>query len=135
MPMPFTDAQRDFLAAPRYGTVATLRADGSPSLFTVWYDVDGDDIWFVTRQDLAKLRHIERDPRVAFHVVDPSGYPYVAVNGTATISIDEDYRKRLHMASRYRGPEGGKRYLVENPLPKPPAVVRIKVERVQGMER
>ena len=105
--MLFTDAQRAFLAAPRYGTVATLRADGSPSLFTVWYELDGDDIWFVTRQDLAKLRHIERDPRVAFHVVDPSGYPYLAVNGTATISIDEDYSHRLHMASRYRGPEGG----------------------------
>ncbi len=131
--MPFTDAQRAFLAPPRYGTVATIRADGTPSLFTVWYDLDGDDIWFITRQDLAKLRHIARDPRVAFHVVDPSGYPYLAVNGTATISIDEDYRKRLQMATRYRGPEGGKRYLVENLLPKPPAVVRITVERINGM--
>ncbi len=131
--MVFTDAQRAFLAEPRYGTVATIRADGTPSLFTVWYDLDGDDIWFITRQDLAKLRHIERDPRVAFHLVDPSGFPYLAVNGTATISIDEDYSKRLQMATRYRGPEGGKRYLVDNPLPKPPAIVRIKVERVSGM--
>ncbi len=113
--MPLTDAQRAFLSEPRYGTVATLRVDGTPSLFTVWYDLDGDDIWFVTRQDLAKLRHIARDPRVAFHVVDPSGYPYIAINGIATISIDHDLSKRLHMASRYRGPEGGKRYLIGQP--------------------
>ncbi len=131
--MSFTDAQRAFLAAPRYGTVATIRADGTPSLFTVWYDLNGDDIWFITRQDLAKLHQIERDPRVAFHVVDPSGYPYLAVNGIATVSIDDDYSKRLQMATRYRGPEGGKRYLIENPLPKPPAVVRITVERISGM--
>ncbi len=131
--MVFSDKQRAFLTEPRYGTVATLRADGTPSLFTVWYDLDGDDIWFITRQDLAKLHHIERDPRVAFHVVDPSGFPYVAVNGAATISIDEDFSKRLHMATRYRGPEGGKQYLEQNPIPKPPAVVRIKVERVSGM--
>src|SRR5438067_1398314 len=130
--MVFTDAQRAFLAAPRYGTIAAIRPDGTPSLFTVWYDLDGDDIWFVSRPDLPKLRHIARDPRIAFHVVDPSGYPYLAVNGTATISVDEDSSKRLHMASRYRGPEGGKRYLAENPLPKPPVVVRINVERVQG---
>lgn len=132
--MAFTDAQRAFLAAPRYGTVAALRKDGTPVLFTVWYDLDGDDIWFISRQDEPKLRHIARDPRVAFHVVDPSGYPYIAVNGTATITLEQDYAKRLHMATRYRGPEGGKRYMVENPSPKPPAVVRISVERVQGME-
>ncbi len=133
--MVFTDAQRAFLAAPRYGTAAALRPDGTPVLFTVWYDLDGDDIRFVSQPDLPKLRHIARDPRIAFHVVDPSGYPYIAVNGTATIEIDEDSSKRLHIATRYRGPEGGKRYLAENPLPKPPVVVRIKVERVQGEDR
>lgn len=132
--MIFTDAQRAFLSQPLYGTVATIRPDGTPSLFTVWYDLDGDDIWFVTRQDLAKLRHLEHDPRIAFHVVSPTGYPYIAVNGSATISIDEDLSKRLHMATRYRGPEGGKQYLEQNPLPKPPAVVRITVERVNGMD-
>ena len=129
--MVFTDAQRAFLAPPRFGTVAALRSDGTPALFTVWYDLDGDDIWFVSRQDLPKLRHIARDPRVGFHVVDLSGHPYLACDGTATITIDEDFSRRLHMATRYRGPEGGKRYLIENPLPKPPAVVRIAVSRVQ----
>lgn len=131
--MIFSERQREFLAKPLYGTVATIRPDGTPMLFTVWYDLDGEDIWFITGQDSAKVRQLHRDPRIAFHVVGPTGFPYVAANGTATVSIDEDFSKRLQMATRYRGPEGGKQYLEQNPVAKAPAVVRITVERVNGM--
>lgn len=130
-----TESQRAFLAPPRYGTVATMRPDGTPMLFTVWYDLDGDDIWFISRPNIAKIRQLERDPRIAFHVVDPSGYPYFAANGTAILSLDDaEHSKRLHMATRYRGPEGGLRYVsVENPVTTPGAIVRIKIERAYGM--
>ncbi len=131
--MIFSDKQRELLSRPLYGTVATLRMDGTPVLVTVWYDLDGDDLWFIAGQDSWKVRHLRRDPRISFHVVDPKGFPYVSCEGTATISIDEDYAHRLHMATRYRGPEGGKQYLEQNPIAKPPAVVRIAVARVIGM--
>lgn len=130
----FTEKQRAFLAEPRYGTIATLRPDGTPMLFTVWYDLDGEDIWFVTRPNLAKIHQLERDPRIAFHVVAPSGFPYLAANGTATVSYDDAANsRRLHMAMRYNGPEGGKRYVEKNPASTPGCIVRMKIERVNGM--
>lgn len=129
----FSERQRAFLAEPRYGTVATIRPDGTPMLFTVWYDLDGDDLWFISFPDSAKIRQIERDPRVGFHVVDPQGAPYFATNGTATITYDDTGAKRLHMATRYRGPEGGRQFVAQNPAPGPTAVVRIRIERVNGM--
>lgn len=129
----FSAEQRAFLAEPRYGTVATLRPDGTAMLFTVWYDLDGDDLWFITFPNSAKVRQITRDPRVGFHVVDPKGAPYFAVNGTATITYDDTGTARLQMATRYRGPEGGKQYVEQNPAKGPTAVVRIRVERVNGM--
>jgi len=129
-----TERQRAFLEPPRYGTVATLRPDGTPMLFTVWYDLDGDDIWFVSRPDLAKIRQLEHDPRIAFHIVAPSGFPYLAVNGTATVTRDDAANtKRLHMATRYNGAEGGKLYVRENPVDSPGAIIRITIERVNGM--
>ncbi len=129
----FTERQRDFLAEPRYGTVATIRPDGTPMLFTLWYDLDGDDIWFITGPGSAKIRQIERDPRVAFHVVDPKGAPYFAANGIATVTYDDTGEKRLHMATRYRGPEGGRHYVEQNPAKGPTAVVRIRIERTNNM--
>lgn len=130
----FTDAQRAFLAAPRYGTVATLRPDGTPMLFTVWYDLDGDDIWFISARNTAKLRQIARDPRVAFHVVDANGFPYFAANGTATITDATDMAPRLQMATRYFGPERAQQWLAQNPAPAPPVIIRITIERTNSME-
>lgn len=127
-------AQRTFLAAPRFATVAVLRPNGTPLLSTVWYDLDGDKLWFLTAMDSTKLMLLRRDPRVGFHVVDPSGFPYFAANGLATIASDTpENTQRLHMANRYLGSTRGSQYVTENLTPVPFAVVHITIERTNSM--
>ncbi len=128
----FTDKQRAFLNTPLYGTIGTYRSDGTVSLFTVWYDLDGDTIWFITQPGVAKIRRLTHDPRIAFHIVGQSGFPYLAVNGTATVTMATDMQPRIHMATRYLGEEGAKGWLAQNPG-NIPAIIRITTERVGGL--
>lgn len=83
-----SDKQAALLRGRNYGTVTTLRKDGSPHSTPVWIDTDGENVLFNTAVGRAKERHLRRDPRVSV-VVIPSDDPqsgYVSVNGTAEIS-------------------------------------------------
>ena len=51
---------------------ATLMPDGSPQITQTWVDTDGEHIVINTVQGFQKLKNVERDPRVAVSVSDPS---------------------------------------------------------------
>ena len=51
--------------------VATTMPDGSPQLTQTWVDTDGERVLINSVQGFAKVRNIERDPRVAVAVSDP----------------------------------------------------------------
>ena len=60
---------RSFLAkAPRYATLATLNADGSPHQAVVWFLVRGDTIVVNSRQGRRWPANLRRDARVSFAV-------------------------------------------------------------------
>src|SRR5579864_1403751 len=83
-----SEKQAELLRGRNYGTVTTLRKDGSPHSTPVWIDTDGENVLFNTAVGRAKERHLRRDPRVSV-VVIPSDDPqsgYVSVNGVAEIS-------------------------------------------------
>jgi PPOX class probable F420-dependent enzyme len=83
-----SEKQTELLRGRNYGTVTTLRKDGSPHSTPVWIDTDGENVLFNTAIGRAKERHLRRDPRVSV-VVIPSDDPqsgYVSVNGVAEIS-------------------------------------------------
>jgi PPOX class probable F420-dependent enzyme len=46
--------------------------DGSPQNTQVWVDTDGEHILINTAQGRQKERNVQRDPRVAVNVVDPT---------------------------------------------------------------
>lgn len=74
------------------GTLATLRADGSPHLSVVFASVVGDGLYISSRQPLVKVKNIRHDPRVAFS----SGVrPWVTTEGTARIHDGDDVLERL----------------------------------------
>jgi PPOX class probable F420-dependent enzyme len=75
-----------FLAAPRFGVVATLNPDGSPLQAVVWYALEGDAIVFNSRVGRHWPTNIGRDRRVSLTVSD--GYQYVEMRGE--VEIDED---------------------------------------------
>ena len=61
---------------------STLMPDGSPQVTQTWVDTDGDHVIINSVQGHQKVRNVERDPRVAVAVSDPSNPArYYAVRG------------------------------------------------------
>jgi PPOX class probable F420-dependent enzyme len=127
--MQFTEAQRAFLDQPLSAVVATHRAGGTTAQSVVWYMPDGDTIWFSTGPESAKVRQLRRDPRISFLVISADGGTYLAIEGTATITVDVETPDRLNLWRRYRGDEAAQA-IAARPLPGPNARVRIHPTRV-----
>ena len=72
MPATISPGFRKLLQEPAYCQLATLMPDGSPQNTQVWVDTDGEHILVNTAQGRQKERNVQRDPRVAVNVVDPT---------------------------------------------------------------
>jgi PPOX class probable F420-dependent enzyme len=83
--------------------LATVMPDGSPQL--TWVDTDGVHVIINTVQGSQKVRNIERDPRVAVTVSDPSNPSrYYAVRGRVVNVITEGGAEHIEtLAQRYLG--------------------------------
>lgn len=65
-----TRDDRALFEKPNVAHLATVRADGGPQVSPVWVDLDGDLILVNSARGRAKVRNVERDPRVAISVAD-----------------------------------------------------------------
>ena len=83
-----SEKQAELFRGKNWGTVVTLREDGSPHATPVWIDTDGENVLFNTAIGRAKERHLRRDPRVAVTVLPAEDQQsgYVSVTGTAELS-------------------------------------------------
>ena len=72
MPATISPGFRKLLQEPAFCQLATLMPDGSPQNTQVWVDTDGKHILINTAQGRQKERNVQRDPRVAVNVVDPT---------------------------------------------------------------
>jgi PPOX class probable F420-dependent enzyme len=98
------EEEQRFLEQPYYGVVTTLREDGSPHNTVVWVDVEDGVPTFNTAKGRAKARHLERNPRAALTVVDPSdGYRWLAVEGPAEVTTDDADAQIDRLAKKYDG--------------------------------
>src|SRR6478609_8321734 len=64
-----SEKQAELFRGKNWGTVVTLREDGSPHATPVWIDTDGENVLFNTAIGRAKERHLRRDPRVSVTVL------------------------------------------------------------------
>lgn len=76
-----TDEDRQFLSAPNFAHLVTLREDGSPQVSVVWVDSDGDHVLVNTARGRVKDRNIASDARVAVSV-------HLQSNPYSTLSVD-----------------------------------------------
>jgi PPOX class probable F420-dependent enzyme len=97
------------LAALLRGTsicyLATTMPDGSPQLTQTWGDTDDEHLLINTVQGFQKARNIERDPRVAVSVSDPSNPSrYYAVRGQEIHASTDGATEHIEiLAQRYLG--------------------------------
>ena len=72
MPATISPGFHKLLQEPAFCQLATLMPDGSPQNTQVRVDTDGEHILINTAQGRQKERNVQRDPRVAVNVVDPT---------------------------------------------------------------
>lgn len=126
-----SEKQTDLFRGRNWGTVTTLREDGSPHSTPVWIDTDGESVLFNTSVGRAKERHLRRDPRVSVVVLPAEDQQsgYVSVTGTAELTEDGAVDHINKLAKKYIGQETypwlqpGERRVI----------VRITPERVDSM--
>jgi PPOX class probable F420-dependent enzyme len=98
-----SERQADLFRGRNWGTVVTLREDGSPHATPVWIDTDGENVLFNTAVGRAKERHLRADPRVAVTVLPAEDQQsgYVTVSGTAEIIEEGAFDHIDKLAKKY----------------------------------
>ena len=98
-----------FLEAGRDLQVASINADGTPHLVTMWYAMQDGEIAFWTYGKSQKILNLRRDPRLSVLVATGEVYEQlkgVSIQGQAEIVDDRDDVLRYGEAvyERYWGP-------------------------------
>ena len=103
--MPFDAPVRALLEARNFAHVATIRADGSPSVVPVWCHTDGEHVIVNTAEGRAWPRHLERDPRTAVTVINiENPYEYAQIGGRVAERTHEDGDEVIDfLAGKYLG--------------------------------
>jgi PPOX class probable F420-dependent enzyme len=127
------DELTSFLSAlpARTAKLATVRADGRPHLVPIWFDLDGDDIVFMTGADSVKGRNLARDPRAAVCVDDERPpFAFVTIEGRVELSEDPDELLAwgTRIGGRYMGAERAEDFGRRNAVPGE-LLVRLRPER------
>jgi PPOX class probable F420-dependent enzyme len=84
------EGYEDLLESTALAHVATLGPRSEPQNNPVWFDSDGDHVKFSQTKTRQKFRNLERDPRIAFSIVDPENpYRYLEIRGEV-MRVEED---------------------------------------------
>jgi PPOX class probable F420-dependent enzyme len=125
---------RDLVESGPMAHLSTINADGSPQVSVIWVGLDGDDLVSGHMSRYAKLRNIERDPRVVLSFDAPRApgvfmNPYAVLRAHATVEPRDDTWDLLNRLTKvYVTPD------TEFPAPRGPGyTVRYSVERVGGV--
>jgi len=75
------------LFGTRTAKLATVRRDGRPHVAPVWFDLEGEELFFTTGRDTVKGKNLLRDPRAMLSIDDERPpFSFVLVEGTARIT-------------------------------------------------
>ncbi len=95
---------RDYLAAPRFAVVATIKPDGWPHQAFVWYLLTDEGIVINSRRERQWPRNLIADPRISIAVQDfDEPEEWVGVTGRAEVLHEGDAATEdiMAMARRY----------------------------------
>ena len=125
---------RSLIASGPMAHLATVNPDGSPQVTVIWIGLDGDDLVSGHMNWYAKLRNIERDPRVVLSFEAPRDRgaflnPYAVLRARAAIEPSDGAWDLLNRLTKVYLSPG-----TDFPAPRGPGyIVRYSVERVSGV--
>jgi PPOX class probable F420-dependent enzyme len=100
------DFVKELAQGANFGTITTLQPDGSPATHVMWVDCDDEHVLLNTELGRAKLRNIDRDPRVSVLVwdaADPLHYVEVRGRVVETIAGAEARAHNDKLSYKYEG--------------------------------
>jgi PPOX class probable F420-dependent enzyme len=125
---------RDLIESGPLVHLSTINADGSPQVSVIWVGLDGDDLVSGHMSRYAKVRNIERDPRVVLSFTAPRDTgaflnPYAVLRARATVEHGDGAWDLLNRLTKvYLSPS------TDFPAPKGPGyTVRYSIERIGGV--
>ena len=125
---------RALIEAGPLAHLATINADGTPQVSVIWIGLDGDDVVSGHLNWYAKLRNIDRDPRVVLSFDAPREpcvvmNPYAVLTARAAIEpSDQTWDLLNRLAKVYIAPDA------EFPAPRGPGwIIRYQVTRIGGV--
>ncbi len=125
---------KDLIASGPMAHLSTTNADGSPQVSVIWIGLDGEDIVSGHMGWYAKLKNIDRDPRVVLSFDAPRQpgvflNPYAVLRATARVEKGVEAWDLLNrLAKVYMAPDA------EFPAPRGPGfLLRYSVEKIGGV--
>src|SRR4051794_8287760 len=125
---------RELIASGPLAHLSTINPDGSPQVSLIWIGLDGDDLVSGHLARYAKLRNIERDPRVVLSFEAPRNRDvflneHAVLRARATVEpSDQAWDLLDRLTKTYLSPDS------VFPAPKAPGfVVRYSIERIGGV--
>jgi len=105
MGVPLAPEIQKLLDGPNYAHLATILADGSPHVATVWVAREGDRVLTGINGGSLKGRNTRRDPRVALTIVDQNDpYSMAQIRGRVVEwRPDPDLAAKDRMSMKYVG--------------------------------
>jgi PPOX class probable F420-dependent enzyme len=131
---PLPPELRELIDSGPLAHLSTINADGSPQVTVVWIERDGDELLSGHMRRYAKLRNIERDPRVVLSFTAPRDTgaflnPYAVLRAHATIEEGEHAWELLDRLTKvYMSPDA------DFPAPRASGyVIRYRIEKIGGV--
>lgn len=113
--------------------LTTVDAKGNPQPRPVWFEWNGETVMIFSRMEGAKLRHIQRNPRVALNFnTDPAGGSVGVIIGEARIGVElppgrwEVYQRKYKEGIQELG------YTPEQMLGEYPVVIFVEPRSIRG---
>jgi PPOX class probable F420-dependent enzyme len=125
---------RDLIESGPLTYLSTTKADGGPHVTAIWIGLDGDTIVSTHMRFNAKLRNIQRDPRVVLTFAPPQQLgdwmgPHAVIYATATIGeLGPTGPLLTRLAQAYVGPDA-----VYPDESQTGYIVRYSIDRIAGV--
>ena len=101
------DDLADLLERPLYGSLGTVRPDGTVQVNPMWFEFDGETVRFTHTTFRAKYRNLQHNPSMSLLVTDPEiPQRYLEVRGAlAQVIPDPEGAFFVRLGQRYGHPD------------------------------
>jgi PPOX class probable F420-dependent enzyme len=128
---------RAFLARPLVARLATVRPNGAPQIFPMWFLYEDGVLYMSTRTQAAKLRHIRHNARVAV-AIDVMEAPLrnkaVIIDGTAEILTTGVKEIVTKIYQKYMGTEAASSPAAQRNINTPRVILKITPKKIRTMD-